>query len=160
MCPNHSCTLFHFLLKQPITRIKANSTTSPLLDYGFDGEAERGGSGYRLTFPICLGSLPLHHHPQGCLAVVGGEPVAGCRKCALDGCCLLLMLFDILAGVLSVWLPRCCTCSPILKGSSVWAAVNCPLPPLFLSSYLSVSLSLHLSHPFIIIRIKTRVAGI
>lgn len=40
------------------------------------------------------------------------------------GGCLLLMLFDISAGVLSVWLPRCCSCSDILKGSSIWAAVN------------------------------------
>lgn len=66
------------------------------------------------------------------------------QKVFVCGGCLLLMLFDILAGVLSVWLLRCCSCSDILKGSSVWAAVNvCSFPSL--SPYLSWSLTLTLS---------------
>lgn len=75
---------------------------------------------------------------QGCLAVVGEGPVAGWKS--VCGCCLLLMPFDILAGVLSVWLPGSYSCSDILKGGSVWAAVNvCSL--LSLSLFISLSLS-------------------
>lgn len=68
-------------------------------------------------------------------------------KVFVCGCCLLLMRFDILAAVLSVRWPRCCSCSDILKGSSVRAAVD--VCSFLLSSHLSVSLS-----PFLITQIK------
>lgn len=82
--------------------------------------------------------------------LVRGPWLAG--KVFVCGCCLLLMLFDILAGVLSARLSRCRGRSDILKGSSVWATVN-------FCCFLPLSLLVSLA-AFLIIRIKTRVAGI
>lgn len=74
------------------------------------------------------------------------------------GCCLLLMLFDIPA-LLSALSSRCSSCSDILRGSLVWAAVSISHPS-FLPSSLSTSLPLSLPSslsqslpPFIITRI-------
>lgn len=69
------------------------------------------------------------------------------------GCCLLLMLFDIPA-LLSELSSRCSSCSDILRGSLVWAAVSIShrtsLPTSLSSSLhpLFHPLYLNLCHPF------------
>lgn len=63
------------------------------------------------------------------------------------GGCLLLMLFDIPA-LLSALSSKCSSCSDILRGSLVWAAVSISPPSLPLSLPPSLSSSLHpLFHP-------------
>lgn len=146
LCPWHTWTLYHLLLTSNI--LNQTLCSVPLLSFWL-----RSGAGStRVPFDISnfwwLSPTPPPPHPHlvrwpravwQCL--VGSPWLAA--KVFVCGGCLLLMLFDILAGILSVWLPRCCSCSDILKGSLVWAAVNVSS---FLSLLLSISISL--SRPF------------
>ncbi|MEQ2170786.1 hypothetical protein GOODEAATRI_003961, partial [Goodea atripinnis] len=104
-----------------------------------------------LQFCLCSPSPPAHRH-----ALTLRWPWAVCQRLVASpwlaakvfarGACLLLMVFDILAGALSFWLLRCCGCCGILKGSLVWGAVNARsfLFPTHLC-HISPRPSLHLS---------------
>lgn len=96
------------------------------LDFVLDGKKPSGLD--RCTIRRFRPSLPapgLLRWPPAVWQWLVEEHVAGYRTVCCS--CLLLMLFDILAGVLSARLPRRCGCSDILKGSSVRAAVSAPL---------------------------------
>lgn len=143
--PHHTCALCHFLLTR---RIRSTAAESVLRDVSvsllrFWWEVERGQPGSDIS--NLFGPPPPSWGGPGAVWswLVRGPWLAG--RVFVCGCCLLLMLFDILAGVLSVWLSRCRGCSDILKGSSVWATVNfwCFLPLSLHISLVSLGLFNH-----------------
>lgn len=88
---------------------------------------------FQFVWAVTLPSPPWHTHTHTRLHLLTWPRAVWLRSVRslllaaevfVCGRCLLLMLLDILAGVLSVWLPRCCGCSDIFKGSSIWAAVS------------------------------------
>lgn len=101
--------------------------------------------------PACSGPPEV---ALGCLAVAGEEHVADCRS--VCGGCLLLMLFDILAGVLSAWLLQLLW---YLERRLSLGSCQCPL------LLVSLPISCHLARsmprsPFLISKIKTSGAGV
>lgn len=148
--PSH---LFHFCTRRK-SKLPAHCLTPPASLWVF---LMRGWAWAPFDISNLFGcsSRPPHllRWPGGCLVGVGDEPMAGCR-----GVCLWRLLIAdavwYLGWSLICLFLRCCSCSDILKGSSVWAAVN---DGSFLSLLLSPSICL--TH-FLIIQNETRVAGI
>ncbi len=163
LCSHHTCTPSHFLLEQHIKHIKANSNEISVLLLGFWWRSGVRSTGVPFDISNLFGLFlppPPHTPPsspsevaQGCLAVVGKEPVAGWKSV----CLWLLLIAD------AVWYlgwSLICLVAEVLQ--LLWylerrlglGSCQCLLLPLSLSLSLSLSsyrfpsLSLNLSHPF------------